>query len=188
MCSASRRLKTVRLCSVVWLRNRDFSLQSFTIRRCLTSRIITTQLLLFGSWLFLSHDAPKEGGGGRVLWVRAIEAYGFVFSARQNFLFTNFAHVFSKRVPLQDPPLPLPGSAPHRWVRKMWARGFPPLCLGPLFIATFLVVQASLIVIMSSLYRGGKVFGKKNVRRLQRQNLWFFVFRKGVFCADYEQI
>ena len=105
MCSASRRLKTVRLCSVVWLRNRDFSLQSFTIRRCLTSRIITTQLLLFGSWLFLSHDAPKEGGG-LVLWVRAIEAYGFVFSARQNFLFTNFAHVFSKRVPLQDPPSP----------------------------------------------------------------------------------
>ena len=58
-----QRLKTVRLCSVVWLRNRDFSLQSFTIRRCLTSHIITTQLLLFGSWLFLSDDAPKEGGG-----------------------------------------------------------------------------------------------------------------------------
>ena len=63
MCSASRRLKTVRLCSVVWLRNRGFSLQCFTIRRCLTSHIVTTQPLLFGSWLFLSDGAPKEGGG-----------------------------------------------------------------------------------------------------------------------------
>ena len=58
-----QRLKTVRLCSVAWLRNRGFSLQSFSFRRCLTSHIITTQLLLFGSWLFLSDDAPKEGVG-----------------------------------------------------------------------------------------------------------------------------
>ena len=64
MCSASRRLKTVRLCSVVWLRNRGFSLQSFTIRRCLTSHIVTTQPLLFGSWLFLSDAAPKGVGVG----------------------------------------------------------------------------------------------------------------------------
>ena len=128
----------------------------------------------------------QGGGGGLVLWVRAIEAYGFILSARQNFLFTDLLVFFPKGSRCRT--LPLPGSAPHWWVRKMWARGFPPLCLGPLFIATFLVVQASLIVIVSCLYRGGKVFGIKNVRRLQRQNLWFFVFRKGVFCADYEQI
>ena len=119
------------------------------------------------------------------MWVRAIEAYGFVFSARQNFLFTNFARVFSKRVPLQDPPPPW--ISPTLVGQKNMGKGVPALFLGPLFIATFLVVQASLIVIVSCLYRGGKVFGKKNVRRLQRQNLWFFVFRKGVFCADYEQ-
>ena len=133
VCSASRRLKTVRLCSVAWLCNRVFSLQSFTIRRCLTSHIVTTQPLLFGSWLFFKRCRTQGGGGGLVLWFRAIEAYGFILGARQNFLFTNFTRVFFLkgsrcRTPPPSPSLDQPhtggsekcgqgGSRPFVWVR-----------------------------------------------------------------------
>ena len=61
------------------------------------------------------------------------------------------------------PPPPPPWISPTLVGQKNVGKGVPALCLGPLFIATFLVVQASLIVIVSCLYRGGKVFGKKNV-------------------------